>query len=417
MEAIIGGKQVFYEEVSNNFNNEDTTSCPYCLQPVTSEYKSALIASIHKVLSKVVDLHKSKLKALKMNKINFDKNIYRTLNKNVVDKCDTLVININLDIELYNSLIDRKFDNVYTPIHQEILGISERIAVANIALGELETLRKTHNEAILQKDKIFNSLIKLNKELFRYVIEENHNQYILLKKQKLEVEILLSSLATEKQKIQSELNQLLQQKKSIKIAVEHINKGIQYVFFSPNRFELRAEDDEYKLYSNGYPVKPSDISCGERNIIALCYFFTQMMDNLDEVDMYTRESLLVIDDPVSSLDFENRIGILSYLKSQVLRIMFGNRHSKLILFTHDLSSFFDIEKMAEEIKESCEKKYGKHSTDFHLHELQNKALKDFRYKKRNEYTLLLESIYRYGVEETAEDEIVIVIRLLNKKAC
>lgn len=407
LDAVVSGKQVYYENVYKHFANEGVSVCPYCLQIVTSDYKSELAESIKKVLSKIVDQHKAELKALKSNQVAFDKYSYEALNSKLVEKCEILISIINTDIDLYNSLIDQKYDNVYTPVYEGVLGISEKIITANLSLNELEKLRKTHNQAVIQKDGILNSLIKLNKELYRYTIEENLNQYNLLKKKQSEIKSKLKLLEIEKDNCKGELNQLFQQKKNTIIAVEHINKGLQYVFFTPHRLELHPEGNEYRLLSNGSSVKPSDVSCGERNIIALCYFFTQMMDNLEEANIYTKESLIVIDDPVSSFDFENRIGILSYLKSQVLRIMLGNKQSKVILFTHDLSSFFDIEKMVEEIKEACEKKYGSHSTDFHLHELNNKALNDFKYKKRNEYTLLIESIFRYGSQETVEDELVI----------
>lgn len=48
--------------------------------------------------------------------------------------------------------------------------------------------------------------------------------------------------------------------------------------------------------------------------------------------MYTKEALVVIDDPVSSFDLENKVGILSYLKSQLLKVLSGNKSSRVILF-------------------------------------------------------------------------------------
>lgn len=407
LDAVVGGKQVYYEGVSKHFEDENVEICPYCLQSVTSQYKSELTESIHKVLSRIVDQHKAELKTLKLSNITFEKDVYAALNKVLVDKCELFINSVNSDIDLYNSLIDQKYDNVYTPVSRSSLGISEKFRIANVSLLDLEVLREAHNKAVTEKSGLRNSLISINKELYRYAIEENLNQYNLLKKQQSEIKTKLASLSIDMNKCTDELNQLLQQKKNTRIAIDHINKGLQYVFFSLSRLELRLEENEYRLYSNRAPVKPSDVSCGERNIIALCYFFNQMMDSMDEANMYTRESLVVIDDPVSSFDFENRIGILSYLKSQSLRIMLGNKQSKLILFTHDLSTLFDSEKMVEEIKNACEKKYGKKSTDYHLYELKNKVLSDFMYKKRNEYTLLIESIFRYGAEETNEDDLVI----------
>ena len=62
-----------------------------------------------------------------------------------------------------------------------------------------------------------------------------------------------------------------------------------------------------------------------------------------------------------------------------------------------------------EVKDAGEKKHGNKSTEYLLYELKNKLLLDFQYGKRNEYTLLLECIYKYGAEEeeSKEDEMVI----------
>lgn len=42
-------------------SSENTTECPYCLQPLTSQYKESLVESIEKVLSKIVEEHQAKL--------------------------------------------------------------------------------------------------------------------------------------------------------------------------------------------------------------------------------------------------------------------------------------------------------------------------------------------------------------------
>ena len=69
---------------------------------------------------------------------------------------------------------------------------------------------------------------------------------------------------------------------------------------------------EYKLLSHGKNVKPCDVSVGERNIIGLSYFFTSILEGQEIDSAYYGEYLLVTDDPVSSYDTENKIGILSF---------------------------------------------------------------------------------------------------------
>ena len=46
--------------------------------------------------------------------------------------------------------------------------------------------------------------------------------------------------------------------------------------------------------------------CIRDSIIGLCYFFASILENQEETTAYTKEYLLLIDDPVSSFDMENK---------------------------------------------------------------------------------------------------------------
>ena len=59
-------------------------------------------------------------------------------------------------------------------------------------------------------------------------------------------------------------------------------------------------------------MKPTQISLGERNIIALCYYFANIMQNQEFEESHAQEYILLIDDPVSSFDIENKVGIMSF---------------------------------------------------------------------------------------------------------
>ena len=60
---------------------------------------------------------------------------------------------------------------------------------------------------------------------------------------------------------------------------------------------------------------------------------------------------MVIDDPISSFDFENKVGISSFLRYQTHKIIKGNAKSKILFLTHDLSTFSDLQKIADEMVE------------------------------------------------------------------
>lgn len=86
----------------------------------------------------------------------------------------------------------------------------------------------------------------------------------------------------------NELNVLKSRKKNVEIAVDLINKSLRYVFFSKDRLEIKVEGDKYVLYAHGKSVKPNNVSVGERNIIALCYFFTELIVNQEAKEGYAK---------------------------------------------------------------------------------------------------------------------------------
>ena len=76
-----------------------------------------------------------------------------------------------------------------------------------------------------------------------------------------------------------------------------------------------------------------------------------MLDNHNSTDNFTDEYFIVIDDPISSFDRENQVGVITYLKYQLSKIFYGNKNSKILLLSHDLSTVYDLEKAGEEIGE------------------------------------------------------------------
>lgn len=111
----------------------------------------------------------------------------------------------------------------------------------------------------------------------------------------------------------------------------------------------------YHLKSNGKEVDPKKVSCGERNALALCYFFKEIAKETDVRAIYSDETFLVIDDPVSSFDMENKIGILSFLRWIIGQVLLGCPTTKVPVMTHDFGMLYDLEKALQEISKECER--------------------------------------------------------------
>ena len=128
---------------------------------------------------------------------------------------------------------------------------------------------------------------------------------------------------------------------------------------------------------------------------------------MDAKAVYSDEVLLVIDDPVSSFDLENRIGILSFLRWKLEQVLDGCATSKILVMTHDISVMFDMEKALQEISKHCEKVSV--NAEYCLFQLDDKCLSEFKYKKHNEYTQLLQRIYQYATSAAVNPDSDLVI--------
>ena len=386
------------------FSNENSDFCPYCYQEIDKNYKSNLMEEFKKVLNKEVEDYQNELDTVKIKNLNFDLTPYNQIEQSVTQAVQLELNKINKIIQNYNKLIDDRKNNVYQEFSEKDYNIyiEDAIKPLNKALEKLEEKRKEFNNLVNNKNNLKKELLNLNSQIANKQISENYSKYKeqLVKQEKEKTKF--STLESEKSAIKLELANLNEQKKSIKIAQEHINYLLQYVFFSKNKLTIESHDGIYQIKSCGLPVKPNQISCGERNIMALCYYFTELFSGKEEAKIYSDANLLIIDDPVSSFDKENRVGVLSLLKYELQHFVSGNPDTKVLIMTHDLMAFYDIEKIAQELN-------AKKNCLYNIFELSLTGIKDFGFNKSNEYSKLLGTIYNFAITPTENTEIELYI--------
>lgn len=382
------------------FSNEKTDFCPYCYQEIDKNYKLNLMDEFKKVLNKEVEDYQKELDTLKIKTLSFDLTPYTQIERTVTQSVQLELDKVNNIIQNFNKLIDDRKNNVYQEFSDEEYNIciEDAIKPFNDALERLEEKRKEFNNLVKNKNTLKKELLTLNSQIANKQIADSYSKY----KEQLENQEIentkFSTLENEKSVIELELANLKEQKKSIKIAQEHINYLLQYVFFSKNKLTIESHDGIYQIKSCGLPVKPNQISCGERNIMALCYYFTELFSGKEEAKIYSDANLLIIDDPVSSFDKENRVGVLSLLKYELQHFISGNPETKVLIMTHDLMAFYDIEKVAKELN-------TQNNCNYNFIELVQTGIKDFSFNKSNEYSKLLETIFNFAISASDNSEI------------
>lgn len=388
-----------------DFQSEETVRCPYCFQAITPEYKQSLVESIEKILSKIVEEHQKKLQAKVLDFVNLELSLYTKLNS--YSTCTNLVDRLNAIIQKFNDSLNKKIANPYEPIVVEGITIKDTSTQLLNKLDDLENERLEYNNSTKKKNLLIKELNQINSEIAHYDVIDLAMQYEKQQEEYIKVEEEYKRREEDYKAKKKTVEDLEAQRRNVQLAIDEINACLKYIFFAENRLEIEYVDGVYKLLSYGKNVKPCDVSVGERNIIGLSYFFTSILDGQEEKNAYEQEYLLIIDDPVSSYDLENRIGILSFLKYKLSMFLEGNVNTKVLLMTHDLRTFYDFHKILEEIMDVCKQKGWPSAPKFNQFEICQKEIRQFSYNKRQEYTEIVQTIYKYARGQADDFELVI----------
>ena len=406
LSMIQSGRQSIVEAAKNDFSDGATTVCPYCFREIDDEYRRSLINSINKVLNKDVDEHKAELRAISFPGFGQDYAHFTDLDAGLVKEIQEQIENCQKLIEQYKAAIQLKLNSIYNPVNMTPIGLENSIQQLNVLLSKLESKRQEFVDAIQRRKAILRDLLLINKKIAHLQIGQAYRDYLKQQREMRAAEAKLQTKQKEVNETSEHLKALELQKSNVGLAIENINNALDYVFFSHGRLSIELKNDKYYLKSNGNDVKPKSVSLGERNIIALCYFFTQILSNQDIGRLYQDEELVVIDDPISSFDFENKVGISSFLRYQTHKIIKGNAKSKILFLTHDLSTFSDLQKIADEMEKSFKKQKLGVSIKGRAFELQGRTLSD-PIKSINEYRDLLNMIFSYAMGNTEGLSLVI----------
>lgn len=395
---IDDGKIDRITEMKEAFSKEKTKICPFCFQKVTDDQKKDLVTSIEKVLSKIVDEHLEALRKCLIPEVSVDFSGLDSLNSSYEIKCRATVEEINREIHKIEEAIKKKINHPYDPIMNFDCDLKFEIEKYESYRKELQLEIDDYNKAIKEKKTLRGRLSEDNLAIAYYEVEKDIERYESARKKQVEIEKEFTDSSILLKDLKEKLGALNAKKKNINIAVDLINKSLRYVFFSRDRMEIRTEDEKYLLYTNGKPVTPENVSVGERNIIALSYFFTEIMTNQEAKEGYSQKLILVIDDPVSSFDFENKIGIMSLLKAKISDVINSNAESQVFIMSHDLQCTYDLKKIGDEIGNENTSSKGICACK----ELKNKALAPFGVK-RNEYSQIMQAVYDYACNNSEDD--------------
>lgn len=382
------------EEITKHFNkNKDY--CPFCLRDIDESQISNILEALRVQQNVDVQLFETDLNDSLQEELNLDTyNQYNVVAKSDVDQLKDVLKTINERFLFINERIQERINDVFRTIKINKSKLDERIVKANEYINNINLKIRKFNEDVKNSNKIKNELFKMNNEIYYHTIKTSYSAMITLEKQESDDNSKKNQLSETIAKIKEQISLLESAKMNENTAAEVINRYLATIFMSKKRLELISVPGKYLVKSNDRNISLDKLSTGERNAISLCYFFLKINKGLVLEDFFKESKLIILDDPITSFDIDNRVGIISFLR-EVMKTMFAkNEHSKIILFTHKIDVFLDCQKALFDVFKDKE--------FFTSHKLEDKKL--FSLKKTSLYRDLMRCVYKYGLQNGSYNE-------------
>lgn len=330
--------------------------CPFCQQPLVDKNELRM-----KLNSFFDDNFQASIQAIK-DAGNTYHIAYEVLKKRLIQLkehaplvaklCDDLLVQIN---NIYQKNLDVVRQKIAQPneikpiiaccdIDKKIQIINQQIEKNNTDAQNIETLKQ---EWIVKCWSLM--ALDLKENVLRYQRKEKYVEQKLKPIYELHSQIIESKLAYYKQQIEL----LRQQTINTKEAVDNINNILSSVGFT----DFTIEEIPSSTVSTQYRLKRisstsstnvyHSLSEGEKTFISFLYFY-QLCIGTDNMSNSTLKKIVIIDDPISSLDSQILFIVSSIIHKLDIQDI-TNKHtfkdtgiSQIILLTHNLYFYKEI---------------------------------------------------------------------------
>ncbi len=322
-------------------------TCPFCQEKtITNDFKKQLENFFDETYLNDINL----LKELKEEYTNLIQNIINQLDS--IESRQRASYNSKLDIDKFSAfsktLISQHTTNneyVNNKI-KEPSRITELISTKDQSDLIVELIKRAnveiqeHNNIV---DNFNNERNKLIRAIWKYIIEEYKTDITSFNEKNVGLERGIGNLETqlktkedEHRNLDAEITDLNKNVTSIQPTIDEINRLLKsYGFLN---FEIASTQEEgfYQIQREDGTTAESTLSEGEITFITFLYFLQLAKGGISE-DEINSNRVLVVDDPISSLD-SNILFVVSTLLKEIIKSIKEERGNikQLILLTHNV---------------------------------------------------------------------------------
>ena len=340
------------------FNREKTEEmvkshdhfCPTCLQPLDAGYLEKIKDAINDAFRGEATNLSNEIGALILRleeppAIAKDQMIKMGLNDEAIHSYENLLRGLQKSVLILKQLSKDKINDPYSHVSFDKNAIESSISEYNDFISDFNKRVEEVNKAAEKKGALKKNIENVIDEFTVVSCEKAIEQMRTIEAGFAKSQEAYDSLKKQISEKAEEIGRLEAKFGNISISMDEMNHDLASIFGDKTRLQLNVHLDEnknvigYDVLSRGKPVKLADLSSGEQNIISLVYFFSTIKSGKFENKYYKDPLFVVIDDPISSFDAANKIGIASYVQRMIKRILNGCKDSQCILLTHDFTTF------------------------------------------------------------------------------
>ncbi len=330
-----------------NYIQVGEETCPFCQQPtIKDDFKNQIenwFDETYLININLVNELNQEYYSLTLNLINELSNI-ENIQKSLkdtklnIDKFSVFLKTLFSQINTNNEYLNNKIKEPSRSI--ELISLKEQLdLISDLIFLANEEIRK-HNNLVENFNVEKTELIK---SVWKFIIEESRLdiQNYLEKKDGLEKGVTsLNDKLKEKtvhfNELNNEIKNLNKNVTSIQPTVDEINRLLKSYGYLNFEIVPTEEKGFYKIIREGGEFAETTLSEGEITFITLLYFL-QLAKGGETEDSVNQDRILVIDDPISSLD-SNVLFIVSTLIKEIIKNVKSNTGSikQIILLTHNV---------------------------------------------------------------------------------
>lgn len=357
---IVGKEDIDISALIKKLNNSDWVKagmtyldrsdgvCPFCQGKIQDNLKEKLdqyfdetyltnIKKVDEIISQY-DVSSSQL----LNQLNFilqqnadfmDVETFKAslqLLENVIDNNKQLLLSKKANPSMPVELLE------YGNLPEELVNL---VRESNCKIQE-------HNIMVSQLGK---EQALLKKQIWRFIVNDASSDIAAYRKGKKKLEDEIAALNTEireglaqKRGLEADIKNLQAAWTSVIPTKDLINEWLEEFGFTGFRLEVGSDEHSYGLVRNdGTPVNKT-LSEGEKNFVTFLYFYALLKGSQDDSGI-TSEQVVVIDDPVSSMDSEVLFVVSTLVRDLYESIYYGSSNIRqLFVLSHNLYFYKEV---------------------------------------------------------------------------